>query len=90
MLRKNHSLSRAEWSYPDIYSIDYFLEDFKHELTYDNVNDNLELLKDYRNKLKSDTITLTFGNCKLEVQGIDEATATIRGLEYVLNEMNTN
>ncbi|EAE0271721.1 hypothetical protein H0J01_001024 [Listeria monocytogenes] len=90
MLRKKHFLSRAEWSYPDILSIDFFLEDFKHELTYDNVNDNLEFLKDYRNKSKSDTVTLTFGNCKLEVQGIDEATATIRGLEYALNEMKTN
>ncbi|MCG7335394.1 hypothetical protein MHZ95_08895 [Sporosarcina sp. ACRSM] len=90
MIRKGHHLSSLEWSYPNIMSIDYFLEDFKSELTCNNVNHNLVLLKDYRNKLRQDVVILTFGNCKLEIQGIDEAVGTIRGLENVLNKIKTN
>jgi len=86
LVRKNH-LSSMKWSYPDIYSIDYFLEDFKSELTASNVEDNLEFLGDYRDELREDAVTLTFGNCELKVQGIDEVGATIRGLEYVLERL---
>lgn len=90
MIRKGHHLSSMEWSYPNIMSIDYFLEDFKNELTCNNVNHNLEFLKDYRDKLKQDAVILTFGKCKLVIQGIDEAVGTIRGLENELNKIKTN
>lgn len=81
---KGYHLSSMSWSYLDIYSIDYFLIDFKDELTRSNVERNLELLENYRDEDKGDAVTLIFGNCKLDIQGIDEAVATIRGLEYAL------
>lgn len=84
MLKKKHHLSSMEWSYPNIISIDYFFEDFKNELTKNNVEDTLEFLEDYREKLREDAVTLVFGNCTLEIKGIDEADKTIRGLIFVL------
>lgn len=84
MIVEGYHLSSMEWSYPNIISIDYFLEDFKSDLTRSNVEDNLKFLEDYREELREDAVTLDFGNCKLEIQGIDEADKTIRGLEYVL------
>ncbi|EDT48292.1 hypothetical protein [Streptococcus infantarius] len=87
MFVEGYHLSSMKWSYPDIYSIDYFLEDFKSELTASNVGNNLKLLGDYRDDLREDVVTLTFGNCELKVQGMDEVVATIRGLEYVLERL---
>lgn len=90
MFVEGYHLSSKEWSYPNITSIDYFLKDFKSELTRSNVKDNLKFLKDYRNELREDAVTLDFGNCKLEIQGNDEAVATIRGLECVLHDYFSN
>lgn len=90
MLSKNYHLSTMEWSYNDITSIDYFLADFKNELTKDNVTDNLKLLADYRDRLTQEELILVFGNCKLKVKGIDEVVATIRGLEYVYEKYFSN
>ncbi|MGJ5638414.1 hypothetical protein ACSBQ0_17280 [Bacillus altitudinis] len=84
MLSKGYHLSSMHWSYPNIISIDNFLEDFKNELTKNSVEDTLEFLEDYREKLREDTVTLVFGKCRLEIQGIDEADNTIRGLIFVL------
>lgn len=84
MLAKGYHLSSMHWSYPEIISIDYFLEDFKSELTKNNVEDALEFLEEYREQLREDAVTLVFGNCTLEIQGIDEADNTIRGLIFIL------
>ena len=86
MLFKNYHLSSMKWSYKDIINIDLFLEDFKHELTSENIEENLCHLYRYRNELISESKRLYFGNCSLEFKGLDEAVAIIRGLEiYKLN-----
>lgn len=87
MIIKSYHLSPKEWSYPDIYSIDYFLEDIKNELTKRNIAENLELLKKQRDGMKTNAVKLKFGSYTLEIQGIDEAVVTIRGLEFVLEEL---
>ncbi|RIJ63339.1 hypothetical protein CW357_07090 [Rummeliibacillus sp. TYF005] len=87
MFVEGYHLSFMKWSYPDIYSFDCFLKDFKSELNISNIEDNLEFLGDYRDKLREHAVTLNFGNCKLKVQGIDEAVAQFEGLEYVLERL---
>ncbi|PAQ15110.1 hypothetical protein CD798_07580 [Bacillaceae bacterium SAOS 7] len=84
MLTTGYHLSSMHWSYPDIISIDYFLEDFKNELTKNNVEDAIEFLEEYRRNLREDAVTLFFGKSSLEIQGIDEADITIRGLIFAL------
>lgn len=81
MLFKNYHLSSMKWSYKDIINIDLFLEDFKHELTPRNIEENLNTLYKYRVDIRSDSHVLHFGYCSLEFEGIDEAVAIINGLE---------
>ncbi|MEK3936936.1 MULTISPECIES: hypothetical protein [Sporosarcina] len=82
-----YHLGSAKWSYPAIVSIGHFLEDFSSELTIENLNENLETLKSYRDRLGDDKITLIFKNCELAVKGIDEVVNTIYGLEYALDQL---
>lgn len=82
-----YHLSSRYWSYPAIVSIDHFLEDFSSELTEENINEKLETLKSYRDRLNDEEIILNFGNCELAVKGIDEVVNTINGLEYALDQL---
>lgn len=84
MIVEGYHLSQRHWSYPNILNIAYFLEDFKSELSKNSVEDTLEFLEEYREQLREDAVTLLFGKCTLEIQGIDEADKTIRGLIFVL------
>lgn len=89
MMIKSYHLTSKEWSYPDIYSIDYFLEDIKDELTESNISENLKILKAQRDsmKIEFDEVKLKFGDYTLGIQGIDEAVSTIRGLEFAFEEL---
>ncbi|WP_130807933.1 hypothetical protein [Senegalia massiliensis] len=78
---KGYHKSKLSWSYPEIESIDYFLEDFKEELTEINLEDNILLLETYRDELKTKPVILTLGICELEIQGLDEAVTVLRGLK---------
>jgi len=83
MERLKHDLSRRNWKYPDILNIDYFLEDFKSHLTYDNVNYSIRVLKKYIDSHERNAIILTFRKLTFEIKGIDEAVRTLRGLSFV-------
>lgn len=87
MIEKGYYLHTKNWSYPDIL-IDYFLSDIEEELTRDIIERNLKCLKIYRLKLENDPLNLSLGDYTLEIQGVDEATATIRGLDFVLDKYN--
>jgi len=84
LLPKGYHLSSKHWSYPNILSIDYFLEDFKNGLTKSNVKKTIGFLEEYRRNLGSEVVTLDLGKCSLEIQVIDEADKTIRGLKFAL------
>lgn len=79
----SHDIFKMKWSYKEIISIDYFLEDFKEHLTAENVKINLQTLTRYRDDLKEESINLIFKKCILEIRGLDEACTVIRGLEFV-------
>lgn len=82
MVDKGYYLTSKNWSYTNVL-IDYFLDDIKDELTLSVIKQNIKILEKYRNGLCVYPITLYFGGYTLEIMGADEATATIRGLEYI-------
>ncbi|MCG1010380.1 hypothetical protein J4760_10155 [Salinicoccus sp. ID82-1] len=82
MIVKGYYSSSKNWSFPEVV-IDYFLEDIEDELTLSNVQSNIAILENYRKSSNEDAIDIVLGNYTLDVQGSDEACATIRGLEYV-------
>lgn len=87
MITKGYYLTSKNWSYTDVL-IDYFLDDIEDELTLKVIKKNIKNLENYRNGLSDYPLTLTFGNYTLEIKGSDEATSTIRGLEYILYKIN--
>lgn len=82
MIVAGYYLSSKKWSFPEVV-IDYFLEDIEDELTLNNVQSNIAILENYRKNSNGEAIDIVLGNYTLDIQGSDEASATIRGLEYV-------
>lgn len=87
MIDKGYYLTSKNWSYTNVL-IDYFLEDIEDELTLKVIQKNIKVLENYRNGSSDYLLTLTFGNYTLKIKGSDEATSTIRGLEYISYKIN--
>lgn len=84
MFNDNNQKYPSKISYSKIDSIDYYLEEINEELTKCSVLKNIKILQKYRNEFMVKPTNLIFSKYKLQFQGVDEAVAIIRGLEFVL------
>ncbi|HLR60788.1 MAG TPA: hypothetical protein VK094_10000 [Pseudogracilibacillus sp.] len=70
-------------SYSDL---DNFLEDIKRELVYRHLSYKLEQLKKHLLEQRTESITLSFDNCTLELPGNEEVAEAVRSLERALSK----
>lgn len=84
MSYENYHKGQKYWKYIDIVSISHFLIELKDEYSMKCIFNNSKIIEHYRNNLFSTPLTLVFGDYKLEIQGVDEATTTLDELNYYL------
>ncbi|MCJ0933161.1 hypothetical protein MST22_18570 [Virgibacillus halodenitrificans] len=75
---------------PSYSNLDSFLEDLKNELICNSFSTQLELLKNYRQEQRTDTITLDFDNYTLELPGTNEVVEAMRCLEHAIEKTKNN
>lgn len=80
---KNLHKGKYTWLYEDVFNVGLFFEDYKSQLSEDNIASAKKTLISCRDSFSFDPVTLTFGKAKLIVSNVDQACTTIDELELL-------
>lgn len=79
----NYHSHKNTWRYSDIYNVGLLFEDFKHQLTKENVQTAKLILEEALTNFYFEDFELHFGNLCLIIESVDNAATTLKELNSV-------